>query len=47
MPARTGIDGIFGSDGVTFKGFHRESGAFQKTISDHATLVTQVQIGGR
>lgn len=45
VPKRTGIDWIFGSEGVKFKGFHRERGALQQKISDHATLVSQVQIG--
>jgi endonuclease/exonuclease/phosphatase family metal-dependent hydrolase len=45
VPKQTGIDWIFGSEGVKFKGFHRERGALQQKISDHATLVSQVQIG--
>jgi endonuclease/exonuclease/phosphatase family metal-dependent hydrolase len=45
LPKQVGIDWIFGSQNVHFKGFYRERGAFEKKISDHGMVASQVTIG--
>jgi hypothetical protein len=40
-----GIDWIFGSAGVAFKGFFRERGALEKKVSDHGMILSQVRVG--
>lgn len=44
-PKQMGIDWIFGSPGVSFKGYQRERGALERKTSDHAMIVSQVKIG--
>jgi endonuclease/exonuclease/phosphatase family metal-dependent hydrolase len=44
LPKRLGIDWIFGSQDVTFKGFQRLGDSIAKKISDHPMLVSKVKI---
>lgn len=44
-PRRMGLDWIFGSQGVAFRGFRREARVQRDRISDHAMILSEVFIG--
>jgi endonuclease/exonuclease/phosphatase family metal-dependent hydrolase len=44
LPKQVGIDWMFGSEGVAFKGYDRERGAFERKISDHGMVASQVRL---
>lgn len=43
-PKNMGIDWIFGSEGVKFKGFVRDASTKQRKISDHALIMSEVKL---
>ncbi|MDB5101427.1 MAG: hypothetical protein JWM80_5848 [Cyanobacteria bacterium RYN_339] len=45
LPKNVGIDWIFGSAGVSFKGFTRDRGALERKVSDHGMITSEVKIG--
>ena len=47
LPRALYVDWIFGSQDVTFKGFHRERKPVLQKISDHGMLVSKVVVGKR
>ena len=46
-PRHIFIDWIFGSEGVKFTGFQRDTVTSRRKISDHGMLVSNVRIGGK
>jgi endonuclease/exonuclease/phosphatase family metal-dependent hydrolase len=44
LPQRTGIDWIFGSDGVRFEAFHREAQGLADKVTDHPVLFSRATI---
>jgi endonuclease/exonuclease/phosphatase family metal-dependent hydrolase len=44
LPQRTGIDWIFGSDGVRFEAFHRETQGLADKVTDHPVLFSRATI---
>ncbi|MFP5502030.1 MAG: endonuclease/exonuclease/phosphatase family protein, partial [Candidatus Sericytochromatia bacterium] len=45
LPRALYVDWIFGSQDVTFKGYHRERKSVLQKISDHGMLVSKVVVG--
>ena len=45
LPRALYVDWIFGSQDVTFKGYHRERQSVLRKISDHGMLVSKVVVG--